>query len=88
ETYPRGKFKGEAETLLSEALINTNDYLRAIEQMDKINNKSPRIREAYQKVAFYQAMVYYRDQRFPAAISYLNKSLEYPIDKDLILESH
>ncbi|HCX75967.1 MAG TPA: hypothetical protein DHU93_11850, partial [Algoriphagus sp.] len=60
ETYPRGKFKGEAETLLSEALINTNDYLRAIEQMDKINNKSPRIREAYQKVAFYQAMVYYR----------------------------
>lgn len=88
DDYPAGKFRDEAETLLSEALINTSDYLRAIEQMDRISNKSPRIREAYQKVAFYQAMVYYRDQRFPGAISYLDKSLEYPVNRDLVLESH
>ncbi|WP_297334875.1 tetratricopeptide repeat protein [Algoriphagus sp.] len=86
--YPNGKFRSEAETLLSEALINTSDYLRAIEQMDRITNKSPRIREAYQRVAFYQAMVYYRDQRYPGAISYLEKSLEYPVNRDLVLESH
>ncbi|WP_296705289.1 tetratricopeptide repeat protein, partial [Algoriphagus sp.] len=78
----------EMETLLSEALVNTNDYLRAIEQMDRITNKSPRIQSAYQKVAFYQAMVYFRDQRWDGAIAYLDKSLAFPVDKTIVLESH
>ncbi len=88
DKYPSGKFRSEAESLLSEALINTSDYLRAIEQMDRISNKSARIKEAYQKVAFYQAMVYFRDKRYPAAIAFLDKSLAYPVNRDLVLESH
>lgn len=88
EKYPNGSHKAEIENLLSEALVNTNDYLRAIEQMDKITNKSSRIQAAYQKVAFYQAMVYFRDQRWDGAIAYLDKSLAYPVDKTIVLESH
>ncbi|MCS5489631.1 tetratricopeptide repeat protein [Algoriphagus limi] len=86
--YPNGTYRREAETLLSEALINTSDYLRAIEQMDRIQNKSPRIREAYQRVAYYQAMVYFRDKRYPGAIAYLDKSLAFPVNRDLVLEAH
>ncbi|MFN3996576.1 tetratricopeptide repeat protein [Algoriphagus sp.] len=88
ETYPSGKNRQEAETLLSEALVNSSDYLRAIEQMDKIQNKSPRIRSAYQKVAFYQAMVYYRDQKFKQSLALLDKSQSFPEDRDLLLETH
>ncbi|MBN3519397.1 tetratricopeptide repeat protein [Algoriphagus lutimaris] len=88
DKYPNGTHKAEMETLLSEALVNTNDYLRAIEQMDRITNKSPRIQSAYQKVAFYQAMVYFRDQRWDGAIAYLDKSLAYPVDRTIVLESH
>ncbi|MCE7054561.1 tetratricopeptide repeat protein [Algoriphagus sp. AGSA1] len=88
DAYPSGKYRAEAESLLSEALVNTNDYLRAIEQMDKISNKSPRIQEAYQKVAFYQAMAYYRDQKFNPALAYLDKSLKFPVDRSLVLDSH
>lgn len=88
ETYPSGKNKQEAETLLSEALVNSSDYLRAIEQMDKIQNKSPRIKSAYQKVAFYQAMVYYRDQKFKQSLALLDKSQAFPQDRDLLLETH
>ncbi|WP_339865168.1 tetratricopeptide repeat protein [uncultured Algoriphagus sp.] len=88
ENYPSGKYRAEAENLLSEALVNTNDYLRAIDQMDRITNKSPRIQEAYQKVAFYQAMVYYRDQKWNPALAYLDKSLKFPVDKNLVLDSH
>jgi tetratricopeptide (TPR) repeat protein len=87
DTYPASKNKSEAENLLSEALINTNDYLRAIDQMDKIKTKSTRIQGAYQKVAFYQAMVYYRDQKWPQAIALLDKSLSFPVDRQLTLES-
>lgn len=88
ETYPSGKNRQEAETLLSEALVNSSDYLRAIEQMDKIQNKSPRIRSAYQKVAFYQAIVYYRDQKFKQSLALLDKSQAFPEDRDLLLETH
>ncbi len=86
--YRSGKNRSEAETLISEALVNTNDYLKAIEQMDKISNKSPRVQEAYQKVAFYQAMVYYRDQKWAPALAYLDKSLAFPVNRDMVLESH
>lgn len=88
EAYPSGKYHAEAESLLSEALVNTNDYLRAIEQMDKINHKSPRIRGAYQKVSFYQAMIYYRDRQWNGALAYLDKSLAYPIDENLVLDAY
>jgi len=88
DTYPSGKNKVEAENLLSEALVNTNDYLRAIEQMDKLSTKSPRIRAAYQKVAFFQGIVYYRDQKFNPALAYLDKSLKFPEDPSTALETH
>ncbi len=88
ETYPSGKNKEEAETLLSEALINSDDYLRALDQMDKIRNKSPRIQSAYQKVAYYQAMVYYRDKKNKQALSLLDKSQTFPTDKNLLMETH
>jgi len=87
ETYPSGKNRPEAETLLSEALIKSNDYLRAIDQMDKIRNKSPRIQAAYQKVAYYQAMVYYRDQKYKQSLALLDKSQAFPVDKALLLET-
>ncbi len=88
ERYPSGKNKVEAENLLSEALVNTNDYLRAIEQLDKISTKSPRIRSAYQQVAFNQAMVYYRDQKYAAALNYLDKSLQFPENPTIALDAH
>lgn len=88
ETYSTGKYKNEAEILLSEALINTNDYLKALEQMDKIRNKSQRIQSAYQQVAYNQGIVYYRDQKYKQAISFLDKSQTYSTDKNLLLETH
>lgn len=87
DSYGTGIHAKEAENLLSDALINTNSYLRAIEHMDKMANKSDRIKGAYQKVTFYQAMVYYRDKKYPGALQLLNKSQTYSIDKDLLIQS-
>jgi tetratricopeptide (TPR) repeat protein len=86
-SYATGPHAKEAENLLSDALINTNNYLRAIEHMDKMANKSDRIKGAYQKVTFYQAMVYYRDNKYPAALQLLNKSQTYPVDRNLLVQS-
>ncbi|WP_232834966.1 tetratricopeptide repeat protein [Pleomorphovibrio marinus] len=87
DNYPSGAHYKEAETLLSDALINTNNYLRAIEHMERMANMSERIKGAYQKVAFYQAMVYYRDQKYAQALQFLSKSQTYPIDKSLHVQA-
>ncbi|MCM0041891.1 MAG: tetratricopeptide repeat protein [Algoriphagus sp.] len=86
--YPRGTRATEAETFLAEALLNSSDYLRVIDQLDKLKNKSSRIQEAYQKVAFYQAMIYYRDQKLEQTLSYLTKSQAFPFDKNLLGETN
>ena len=87
-SYPQGKRFGEVETLLSDALLNSSDYLRVMEQLDKLKSKSPRLQQAYQKVAYYQALIYYRDQKFEKALSYFSKSQNYPSDRSLLAETH
>ena len=88
DTYPQGVNYNEAEALLSDALINSTDYLRAMGQMDKLRSKSPRIQQAYQKVAYYQAMMYYRDKKYEQALAMLSKSQRYPFSKDLLAETY
>lgn len=88
DDYPQGAHVGDAENLLSEALINTNNYLRAIEHIEKFNIKSERIKAAYQKVAFYQGITYYKDGKYSPALNYFDKSQTYPIDKNILIQSH
>lgn len=87
-SFPRGSHTREVENLLSEALINTNNYLRAIEHIEKLNNKSDRIKAAYQKVAFYQGITYYRDRKYSPAIAYFDKSQTYTVDRNILIQSH
>src|SRR5690554_2410888 len=87
-SFPRGSHTREVENLLSEALINTNNYLRAIEHIEKLNNKSDRIKAAYQKVAFYQGITYYRDGKYSPAIAYFDKSQTYTVDRNILIQSH
>lgn len=88
ENYPNGIYAKEAETLLTDALINTNNYLRAIEHIEKMSRKSERIKAAYQKISFYQGIVYYRDKKHDLATTYLDKSMASPIDRDLVIQAH
>lgn len=88
DNYPRGKYAKEAEDLLADALINTNNYLRAIEQIERMPNRSPRINAAYQKVSFYQGIVYYRDKKNELATTYFDKAINTPVDKDLVNQAH
>ncbi|MCR9015605.1 tetratricopeptide repeat protein [Aquiflexum gelatinilyticum] len=88
DNYPNGIYANEAENLLTDALINTNNYLRAIEHIEKMSRKSERLKAAYQKITFYQGLVYYRDKKHDLATNYFDKSLASPIDKDLVIQAH
>ena len=77
---PASKYYPEAQELLSETLVNTKDYKRAIRIIEKLQDQTPRIREAYQKVTYYQGLKDYTSGNPDDAISFFRKSLTVPID--------
>jgi len=86
--YPASDYIPEANNLLGEAFLNTNDYSRAVAFIEKIEDKSPRIQEAYQKVTFFKGTEFYNAARYDNSVQMFNKSIEYPVDKDLATSAH
>lgn len=83
KNYPESNYIPEANNLLSEAFLNTNDFQRAITFIERLENKSPRIEQAYQKVTFYKGTEFYNAAQYDKAVQLFDKSLQYPSDQDL-----
>jgi tetratricopeptide (TPR) repeat protein len=77
---PDSKYYTESQTMLSNIFLNTRDYENAISILDKIPNKTPKMRETYQKVAFYRGLQLLKDGNPTTAKLYFQKSLESPVD--------
>lgn len=86
--YPKAKEISEANELLSEAYLNSNDYSQALKHIEGLPVKSDRIKRAYQKVAFYKGAEYFNDARFYNAVQMFEKSLEFPLDKEFVVMAH
>lgn len=81
--YPASKYIPEANNLLSEAFLNTNDFSRAITFIERIQDKSPRVRAAYQKVTFYKGTEFFNNGQHTNAVQMFDKSLVYRVDAGL-----
>ncbi|MBK8506308.1 MAG: tetratricopeptide repeat protein [Saprospiraceae bacterium] len=77
---PSSKYYTEAQELLSETLVNTKDYKGAIKIIEGLNDQSPRIKEAYQKVTYYQGIQDYVEKDHGSALDYFTKSLTVPVN--------
>jgi tetratricopeptide (TPR) repeat protein len=78
---PGSKYYMEAQELLSDIFLNTRDYARAMKVLEDMPNKTPQLREAYQKVAYFRGQQLYKEGDFDRAKEYFDKSLDMPIDK-------
>lgn len=83
KNYPNSSYLPEANNLLSEAFLNTNDFARAITFIERLESKPPRIQEAYQKVTFYKGTEFFNAAQYDKAVQLLDKSLTYTPDPDL-----
>ena len=83
--YPNSQFRGEAGDLLSEAYLNTNNYNQAIAHLETISNKSQRAKQAYQKVTYFKGTEYFNDSKYFNAVKMFEKSLQYPIEQEIVL---
>ncbi len=77
---PSSKYYTSAQELLSETLVNTRDYKGAIRIIEGMSDQSPRIKEAYQKVTYYQGIQDYAEKNPSSALDYFNKSLTVPVN--------
>lgn len=82
--YPAGKYVDQTNELLSDILFETNDYKNAIVYIESLSRTTAKINEAYQKLAYAQAVNNYNSEDYKSATIYFNKSLSKPINNELV----
>jgi len=81
--YPNSERIEEANGYLSSIYMSTKNYQGAITSIEKIESKSPSILKAYQRCTHFRALELLNNRNYEQALSLLDKSLSYPMDKML-----
>ncbi|MEA5257335.1 tetratricopeptide repeat protein [Arcicella aquatica] len=76
--YPNSKYEDEANELVSEAYLYSNNYQAALAYIEGLKKRTPRTNAAYQRISFNQAVKFYNDERYAEALPYFEKSLLTP----------
>ena len=85
---PGGAHIEEANDLLSQAYLSSNDYDLAIQHIELVSNRSNTMARAYQRATYLKAVSYFNNRSFPKAIQLFDKSIENPYDGELVLQAH
>lgn len=86
--YPKSSRLDEINELLAQTFLTTKNYKEALDALEKINTKSEKVKTAYQRASYYRALELYYSANYPEFIALINKSLEYPNDKNLEAQSY
>lgn len=81
--FPEGTYKDEASGLLSTLLLQTRDYDKAYQILEKLNPKTPVLRDAWQKVTYYRAVQLTGSKQWSMAQAMVEQSLDQPVSTDL-----
>ncbi len=74
--YPNSSRNAEAYRILVDVYMVTRNYRDAIASIEKINNKTPEVLKAYQRVTFYRGQELFSAGAFDEAIKYFDLSLD------------
>jgi TolA-binding protein len=83
EEYPQSIRKNEAQELMLNLLMISNNYPRVIEIIEQMPRKNITIENMYQKACLNQALLDFKDRQYNRSISYLNKAFNYGTDRTL-----
>jgi TolA-binding protein len=84
---PDSRYYNEAMGLMSDVLYNTRDYDFAVNTIENIKNRTPKVNAAYQWATYNRGVQLYQNGQKEEARRFFNKSLDNPIDKRLSLLS-
>ncbi len=76
-------YYADVQEVITDILVNTSDFQNAIDIIEGINNPTARLKEAYQKITFNQALLEFNNRNFEKAKALFEKSNIYPVDAKL-----
>ncbi len=85
--YPQTQHAQEIKELLSQAYVNANNYNKAIEYIEKLPNRTLAVDRAYQKATYLKGTELFNKEDFALAVQFFEKSLQYPIDPEIVAET-
>jgi len=79
---PGSKYYNEAQELMSDIFVNTRNYDQAIATLEGMNNKTLKLKEAYQKVLYLRGVQYQKDGNLAAAKVHFEKSVANAVNSE------
>lgn len=73
--YPNSSRIDESYTFLVDMYMSSKNYKDALFSIENIKNKNPKLKIAYQKIAFYRAIELFNDKQLSEAINVFNKTI-------------
>ncbi len=86
--YPNSPRVSNIDEILTEAYLNSNDYDKALEHIENLSRRTPRINKAYQQIAFFKGVKLFNAGKFRDAVGMFDKSLRYPINNEFVIKAH
>ena len=84
---PSSDYHKEAQEILSDVFLKTRDYKKAVATIESIEDPSPDLLSAYQKITFFRATQHFREKNFDLALQSLEKSLDHPIEQKWVAQA-
>jgi TolA-binding protein len=81
--YPASKRLDEAYGYLVDLFLSTRNYQGALDALGNISRLTPELREAYQRVAYYQGIEEYNARNYAQSISLFHKSQEFETNRSI-----
>ncbi|MCO5261178.1 MAG: tetratricopeptide repeat protein [Crocinitomicaceae bacterium] len=85
--YPSSKRKEDIYQYLVNVYTSTNNYQKAIESLDRVNNKDITLQKAYQLIAYNYGVELYQKEKFQASIDAFGLVSKYPINSNLLAKA-
>ncbi len=80
ELRPESPYYLEAQELMSDIFLNYRDYQQALDIIERLPNRTPKLQETYQQVAYLRGLQLLQNGQEAAAKQYFEKSLDVSID--------
>ena len=88
KTFPKSSHVDEVNEIMIDIYATTKNYKDALSAIENIKDRSPKINASYQKVAYYQGVQLFMDNKTKEAIQLFKTSLSNPIDPKLVASAH
>lgn len=85
--YPQSEHRKEAMTYLTRMYLSTNNYAQALESIEKIQDKTPELMLAYQRILYSNGVQSFNQSEFQKAIDFFDRSIKINKDKAYLAKS-